>query len=279
MTKSHISIIIGIAQIVAVFATVSTLLGRMYFISYLDAVGVPKTAINLNISDYAVLSPDVTLLAAGSAIIATVLWRRSHFIRLWSKWNKHSSLIGHAIAIGGIVVLAFSMAMVALTGSYQRYPGNIGLVLLIAFTIMIFGAIVIGSSSPEKVKKMPSISNSFLSKYVTRQVISTAGFVLCVLAVGLPLIYFPATIARIDAGYTLSNAPTATIEFADTGSISLPNGGDKCGLSPANCKFRVVIVGDEFLYARLVNSESASEKQMVYAIPKADIKSIAYEPR
>lgn len=279
MTRIPIGVIIGIAQIVAVFATVSTLLGRMYFIAYLDAVGVPRTAISLNISEYAILSPDVTLLAAGSAITSTVLWRRSRFIQLWSKLNKQSGYIGYAIAIISIVVIAILILPIVLTGSLQRYPGIMGLALLIPLTLMLAAGIILGASSSDEVKNVSDPSEAFFPKYVTRQVKRTSAYLICVLAVGLPLIYFPGVIAKFDATDLLLNAPSDTIELATPNSISLQTEKDECRLGTEYCKFKVVIVDDEFLYAHLIKPEPASETQTVYVIPMADIRSIAYESK
>ena len=60
------------AQSFAVFVAISILLGRVYHLTYLETLGIPSSEVRLNVVDYSVLSPDVTILGVGIAIVSAV---------------------------------------------------------------------------------------------------------------------------------------------------------------------------------------------------------------
>ena len=67
----HVGIIV---QSFAVFVAISTLLGRIYSLTHFEALGIPVSEIPLNVTDYAVVSPEVTIFGVGFSIMMVILF-------------------------------------------------------------------------------------------------------------------------------------------------------------------------------------------------------------
>ena len=67
-----------VVQSFAVFVAISTLLGRMYSLTYLEVLGIPTSDIRLSVPEYSVVSPEVSIYGVGSSIIVAILF--------WSDW-------------------------------------------------------------------------------------------------------------------------------------------------------------------------------------------------
>ena len=76
---------------------------------------------------------------------------------------------------------------------------------------------------------------------------------------------------RADAKYLLSNAPTARVEFNRSSA-----GHAVCFQESISCSFRVVLLGDKFVYLLPIAPESLRAHERLYAIPIQDIKLIVY---
>ena len=65
---------IFVAQSVVVFAGISTILGRVYFQSYFEALDIPESAVGVRLAEYSIIEPQITLMGIGMAILAPLFF-------------------------------------------------------------------------------------------------------------------------------------------------------------------------------------------------------------
>ncbi len=88
---------------------------------------------------------------------------------------------------------------------------------------------------------------------------------------------YSVTLGKSDARNTLMDARQANIEFTSLGAANgLRYESDECQGDSASCEFKVILIGNDFIYLRPLDSGPSPEEQRLYAFPLRDIASIAY---
>ena len=105
-----------IIQAFALFAALSMLLGRVYFLEFSDTLRVPESEFDLSAIDYAVLSPNVTIASVGS----TVVFAAYMFGLALSQANSCRTDLRKWL---GISLLFLGILGLALTQAYRIFPG------------------------------------------------------------------------------------------------------------------------------------------------------------
>ncbi len=265
------------AQSFAVFVAISILLGRVYHLTYLETLGIPSSEVRLNVVDYSVLSPDVTILGVGIAIVSAVFWWGLKFITSLTDLSWIRILIGIALLILSFPIGRIISDAMVRTEELQAFnSGGFRLILLIPLAMSAAGGLFVASGLP-----VPgSASNSSNDAAATFNIVGT--FIpLFLTSVGLILVLialsYSVTIGRLDARNTLLDAPQANIDFT---SLSMRNGfryaPEKCQIDSASCDFKVILIGDRFIYLSPVDSEASPENQHIYAFPIEGIETIVY---
>lgn len=259
----HIGIIV---QSFAVFVAISTLLGRIYSLTHFESLGIPVSEISLSVTDYAVVSPEVTIFGVGySIVLAFFFW----FVA--NETLRHVPRLARIIL--GIVLLlgaVFIPMYAVIHESRQPDLDSVWLTILMLLSVALasfVGAIlgsVFASDAPTSFREIA------LSKAVMPLVI--------ILVVGFGVRVaseFSSIMGELDARITVATAPQASIELASSSEHeALTYGQDECGSKSLGCRFRVILIGDTFVYLRPLDSELSEGR--LYAVPIGDIARINY---
>ena len=255
-----------IVQSFAVFVAISILLGRIYSESYFGVLGIPTSEIRLSVTDYAVVSPEVTVVGIGlSAILAIIFMSNiSSVLNAVSRW---------AIFWSGSVILALGVGITIWIVNFlpqQHGLNSLQIVILALWPIalMSFGAVMLGSILDSFVLGNPQ--NRSLWKLMTPLM------ALLYISVFLWLSsQFAYDLGETKARVTWATAPLASIGLASPSAYgALEAGLDECSADLLGCRFRVILIGDKFVYLRPLNTESLEER--LFAVPVGDIASITY---
>ena len=259
-----------IVQSFAVFVAISILLGRIYFLTYLETLGIPTSEARLNVVDYSVLSPDVTILGVGLALLSTVFLWAYKFPTSSTGWRSTRIVIGIVLSIMGILLGRADFL-------HALHSGFFGFALLLALALSAAGGLTFASG----ITSSDSSRNSGNDSGEPFDNIRTFIPIVLITFIGLSLVLVALTysvrIGRLDARNTLLDAQQANIEFTSLGAPNgLPYESDTCQNDSSSCAFKVILIGDEFIYLRPVDSGPSPEEQRLYAFPVKDIASIAY---
>lgn len=260
---SHVGIIV---QSFAVFVALSTLLGRIYSQRYFETLGIPSSEIRLNVTDYAVVSPEVTVFGVGVATIlaALLLSATSSALDAVPRWGVFS--LGSGLFVLGVILAAYTIGSSSLQPGFNSVTFLIEMLLSLA--LMTFGAAVLGSLlasfAPETALNSP----------VWKAVLPLIVLLYIGYSIGASS-RFASDVGAVEAYNTLAAAPQAEVQLASSSSDhAVQFDSNECNGDSLRCRFRVILIGDKFVYLRPLDPESPQER--LYAIPIADVGSITY---
>ena len=135
---------IGIlVQSFTIFVAISIFLGRIYSLSYFDALEIPASEIRLNLVEYSVASPEVTIFGIGfSAILAVFFLFPWNSALTPSSWWMRIAL-GAVIYLLGASPLIFPFLYSVVSPDFD--PLIIALLILLRSALLLFGAAVFNS--------------------------------------------------------------------------------------------------------------------------------------
>lgn len=263
LSVRHIGIVV---QSFAVFVAISTLLGRIYSLTFYKVLGIPTSEIRLNVTDYAVVSPEVTIFGVGfSLTIAVILWYDgAEGLSIVPRWVR--ILLGSICCLGAISLPVYAV----IYSSRQPDLDSVWLTIqmLSSFALMSFGGAFLRSGFARNTPK--SDQEIALSKAIMPLMV--------ILVMGLTLwtaSQFSSIMGEVDALRTWAKAPVARIELASSSDqYALGYGSEECNSDSLRCHFGVVLIGDKFVYLRPLDTESP--KGRLLAVPIGDIASITY---
>ena len=281
---------------VSIFVGLSVLMGRIYFQKYAEILGILESDFRLTAIDYALFSPDVTIVALGmAALTAACLWGL-----IWShdriSWNGRYIIGGGAV----VAVIGFG-SLVSLTFVpppefvQELFPGAWGLAWVLLFGVTLYGGVLAFASFLEN----PKVKGQHLSASSGSRNTANDGWIW----LGLPLVSFVlptiifvgvvslqvSTMAKVDAEHNMENARPAEVIVTTSGeAVPFVHGSDGSdGVEPTGV-FRVILRGDNFVYLRPAYVEVSSsdwgcvsnrgeglEVFSVHAVPKEQIARIA----
>ncbi len=91
-------------QSFAIFVAISILLGRIYVLTYFETLGIPTSEAHLNVVEYSVLSPDVTILGVGIATILPIFLWATKYLTSSKDWSPTQVFIGIVLSVLGFLV-------------------------------------------------------------------------------------------------------------------------------------------------------------------------------
>ena len=259
----HIGIVV---QSFAIFVAISTLLGRIYSLTFYEVLGIPTSEISLNVTDYAVVSPEVTIFGVGfSLTIAVLLWYDgAEGLSIVPRWVR--ILLGSVCLLGAIFIPAY--AVIYLSRQPDLDSVWLTIQMLSALALASFGGAILSSG-------FTSNAPSSDQEIALRKAVLP---LLIVLVVGFGVwtaSEFSSIMGEVDARITEATAPQASIELASSNEHeALRYDQNECDGESLRCRFRVILIGDKFVYLRPLNPESPQER--LYAIPIGDVGSITY---
>lgn len=260
---------IGIfVQSFAVFVALTTLLGRIYSLTYFEFLGIPASEISLKITDYSVISPDVTIFGVGFSTIIAIQF-------LFHKQSASTSVplrtkFVWVLVLAGLGTVLLLVAFRLLVQQPQLNSVLSVLSVLIALTLFLIAGSILGSrpaSDSSTDKQTIAIQNILMPLFATLILVFSAWIIT----------EFCSTIARVDAWHTLAEAPQAKIELASSSAhdeLRIDSNDSNTDFLSLDRLFRVIHVGERFIYVRPLDLESPQEN--LYALPVGDIVSIAY---
>ena len=260
-----------LVQVLVIFVGLSVLLGRVYFQSYMHALGIPVSEASISVVEYSIIAPRVTILGIGIAIGVPLIY--------WAAFTSPPvSRFDWRLVVGGLIVWAIP------TGFFEYFPvppeeqafgiGIRAAAEVVLIIISFIGAIVVGKGlTPSGLSRRSGEGTddefSFLKTILTSLVPLIAAFVIITQTVT-----YASEAGIVDANFTLLNAPNASIEF----SSPQASGSQDTGLSERDeSNFRVIFIGSEFIYIRSTESSSLSNLETLYALPLHEIKNISYD--
>ena len=272
---SNVSIVI---QSFAIFVALSTMLGRIYFLTYMDVLGVPHTDVRLNVTDYALLSPDVTVFGIGAALFygtAFLFQRQLNTTSLLPIYSKFK--------IGLVLVLAL-VSFVGLSSSpiapyILIFPGLFGLIVLLYLIInlflwFMFWNLAFSNAADDNRSQNPEDGAGIRQ----RQVRTLALITLLVLSVVVIIILNTSAMARSKARVQLETAPIAKVEFDQTATSQSNEEADvSCSMQEMCSHFRVVLLSEKFVYLLPHSCDTCPEGEThLYAVPVNDIVALSF---
>ena len=276
-----------VVQSFAAFIGLSVLLGRIYFLSYFEAIGIPPSSVEINLLDYAVISPDVTVLGIWVAVSVGTL-----FVAIANNWIAPTRTLQFERILIGVCLLAIAVAVT--TFGPNDYPftqtlpkGSIGILGAVGISASLGAGIIFGSGLPVTSLSANKSSDSDDNEEVRNErnrlnrllALLRIGYALCialiVVFISVGLFNYTTRLGKLDAQRTIVASPTAHIEFASD-VLGVPQGSD-CRNSSDICTLKVIYVTNDYLYLGPIASESFSAKEhKVYAYPHQAIANIAY---
>ena len=259
---------IGIlVQSFAIFVAISVFLGRIYSLSYFDALEIPASEIRLNLAEYSVASPEVTIFGIGFSAILAVF-----FLFPWNSALTPSSwwmriVLGAAIYILGASPLIFPFLYSVASPDLDTVI--IALLILLRSALMLFGTAIFKSGlfvHAPQAELLRVLRNAATPIIVALYIGSTLWL----------MTQFSSTMGRVDATLDLAEAPKARIELSASSMNSRQiYGSDEYGEDSPSRDFKVVLIGDKFIYLWLL-ADSEPSRGNLYALPIEDIASIVY---
>lgn len=271
MKKRNLGYAIVVVQSFALFVALSIFLGRVYFITYYDMLGIPTSEIRLNPIDYTIISPDVTILGIGMTIlIVGLFWLgRSYSVGAWD-FNR--------ILVGSIMLtIGFAIAFIPFEQQLQfSRPGLLGLRELVQAAFIITGAYLVSSSIPLKEGSTNIAGHSSKTSTILLPL-----FLFMTIVAAFLVVYLITTssskVARIDATRILEDTTQVYIEFNKEVHASIIDDElVECMVDINVCTFQLILVGDRFVYVRSQDYSRAASQTSIYAFPIDNIVQIGY---
>ena len=266
MTGSFLGHVGILVQSFAVFVALSILLGRIYSQRYLETLGIPPSEVRLHVTDYAVISPEITVFGVGVATIlaALLLTDTSSVLNSVSRWRV--LWLGLSLCIGGAILAAYTIGLPSLQPGFNAVAFLTQMLLSLA--LVTFGGAMLGS-----------LLASFAPKHMQKSPLWKAAMPLLVLifigySVGVSS-QFASDIGMAEALNTFAAAPQAEIRLTPSSSDhALQFNSNECDDESLRCRFRVILIGDKFVYLRPLNPDSPRER--LHAVPIGAVGSITY---
>ena len=263
---------IFVAQGVVVFAGISTILGRVYFQAYFETLGIPESAVRVRLADYSIIEPQITLMGIGMATLVPLFFLFLTFFQRARPFDNTRHFIGSILMIAPLIL------MVGIPPSGATFMVQFAA----AFLIPLGGSMIVSAPRLQAALLNIGQSSDQDSSADLRNVKyrAMAGIVLLMVFTMAFLVTknYSSDFAAIEAELTLQEAPIANIEF-DSEAQSLTKGVKEClEWDSGGCLFRVVLLGDRFMYLSPIPHKREMSVSGLYAVPINDVRYIHYLP-
>ena len=273
---SNLRILSILVQSSVAFVGLSIILGRTYFITYFDTLGIPTTEVSHNVTDYSIISPVIPLISVLVIFLPAIA-----FLGIEPMQNKSGSfpnvIVGILIAAsGGLAVLFFPLTLWE-TGWIRHLPGILS-VVGITF-IPLGGALVLSGMSVQTTDDQSGWNAALsLGPQGTKTAFTVLITALLVLVAGFS---FAQSTAERHARETITEAPRAHVDLKPSAG-AWTSDFQGCSSEAGECVYRVVLIGDHFVYLVDVGQSSSNLDASVlptrYAVPISDVSTITYLP-
>lgn len=284
-TKSNMLLLLSTSLVVLVW--ISLLLGRIYYQSYIEWLGLPRSESHLPLMDYALVSPNVAVLGTGlfasvPAVLAVALSISTAKSTSWARSIAYSILSLLLVAFPAIAINVFPLeSIVDHTGT------GLFAILLVVFFIcvsvstLLYMASIFSSPPLSGASAVASIFGRPVPEDI-RRTIRTAGavFFAASLLVGVAVfsVIYAEDFGKIDARNVLKNAKEVDVIFtnSDSGYVA-----DLCGNGSGSCTLKVPFIGERFIYllpddVELFSEDGEWKSPRLHAVSVNNVIRISY---
>ena len=272
-----------IVQSFVAFVGLSILLGRIYFLTYFETLGIPTSEVSLNVTDYSIISEYVPLICITVALIPPIIFLG--FPPFQNQTQKRTNAVW-ALALILMCLAALIVWLAQFVPEELPAATKISVVIsLISILLAPLGSALILSSGLTKELFAGSESkggwwgalSAGLPALVTGALIAFA-----VLFVLLHTNHVVEALAKSDARKALIEAPRAYVGLTPSAQSNFPD-VEECSTSD-KCVYRVILIGDHFVYLvddaqENTNISESSSLPTRYAVPLADLSHFTYLPK
>lgn len=280
MTSRYLRYVGLIIQSSAIFVALSTLLGRIYFLEYFTELGIPHSESHMNLLDYAVIAPDVTIVGIGVSLVypTVVMW--SWTIRIPAELQSLTLNLALVLLLLSIILPVANSDLMPGVQSYLSRLGIYGLWKSLLVTVSVTAGVAMGAGLTAGVGDASDSGKGKLLGSVRRnsrvfRLILPMVYIAIAIYVALTVINSAVTLAERDARYAVQNTPSVTLELSEVNvSESLRMAIQSSCVEHVPCKFRVLHIGEKFMYLKPQKAED--QEKLMYAVPLGDVSAVTY---
>ena len=280
MTSRNLRYVGLMIQSSAVFVALSTLLGRIYFLEYFKELGIPHTESRLNVIDYAVIAPDVTIIGIGVSLVYPVIIMWSTAVKIPARLQLHTLYFALFLILLSVLLPLANTELVPSVQSYLSRLGIYGLWKSFIVAVSLTAGVVYGAGLTAGVDDTSSNGEGKLLGSIRRnsrvlRLVLPMVYIAIAIYVALTTINSAVTLAERDARDAIQNSPSATLELSG-GNVSeaLREMMYTNCVEHVPCKFRVLLIGEKFIYLR--PQEIEDQRKLIYAVLLRDISAVTY---
>ena len=253
------------AQSLVTLLAISALLGRIYALRYFGTLGLPSTAVNLQLFEYVLFAPDTAIMSVSiaistSVVLAVILISPRRDLK---KLEAPAWLVGSLIAMSVLLILMSAFTFEHLS----RYPGLVGLTVAVSF----FSAMWAGVLFPSSVSLAKGSVGSQMLPVAAKIVIP---FLVGILVFTLSLIS-TTNLAEVRARLDRTNQPEAKIEFVDSDMAAATRDSGITGGKTSRLG-RVVLQDSQLIYFMTEEGAPGATRTVIRAIPMRHISAVHY---
>ena len=294
-----------VLQSVAIFVAISVFLGRIYFLSFYERLGLPVTDVPVNIIDYSIISPNVTLFCfIISVFIGLLVMFRvqiKNMVTLARLKYEAWALLWFLALLSGIFVEHVYQAF------GPEFPFIYGFLMSLVVVLAALSGLFLSAYEDErKSEKMNGQSGATMnsnadgepdtlskrvfkrlkgvfgkcSRYVrdVRQTVRSLLPVIVILSIIGLLPWSASQVAKQDAVIAYENAPTAHARLVTEGfALQDQQRDDGCEMCANVYHVGVVAMGDRFVYLRAYENDVLDNDSEVFAIPIDDLEFLVFD--
>ena len=300
MFRSESSILSLVSIILVTLVWISLLLGRLYYQSFVESLGLPPSESHLPLLDYALISPNVTILGVGFSVSVAIVIVYALSISIPRAATSSASIFYVIFSLVLIAVPTIILMVLPRESTFDILGSvffAVALIILFFFGLMAALMYAIGilstqptdrSSDQKSTLILPPSYNSSVQRSVVGILIPEGlpGFVkrattvvLIPILIGAVLIFcamYAILFGAIDSCDVLSNPKVATVEFK-----SSDYNERLCDATGDNCAVKVSHIGDMHIYlldhdTYACDGTFNSEPPRLHAVPFEEVRIIGY---
>ena len=272
---------IGIAlQSFAIFAAFLTLLGRIYFLSYYEALGIPISDVRINAIEYSIISPDVSVFAVGISVSISIhFWLRS-WLNIFIASIQYRFIWGIICILAGWLVLSVAILYRQFFEFSFMAEGLNGLVVTFGFVLSFFGGYMMGREPRTPIEREQADISNGKSRYkheVQRVLVFVLISAMLIIYIVLYSMFYSSSSGAWDASNKIIASPKVEVEFNSSKAERIYQDAlNNCNDNNGNCHIRLIHISDKFVYLSVARESRESEHYQLYSFLIDEISHIHY---
>ena len=302
-----------VLQSVAIFVAISIFLGRIYFLSFHERLGLPVTDVPINIMDYSIISPNVTLFCFTISIISGIIF-------MFPEQTKQMVTRVKLKYEAGVLLWPLSMMSAIYIDDVYRaigpeFPFIYGFQMSLILVLSALSGAFLAAHEDQRQSELKArqsdvtmdnsadgeadaSSNWFLKRLrivvvkckiiVSKrkrnvldfgQIVRSLLPVIIILSIIGMLPWSASQVASNDAIITYETAPTAHVKLTNEQIGFMDQQRDhECEMCSNILHVGVVAMGERFIYVREFESDIFDDDAEILAIPIDDVEYLKFDP-